>query len=106
MIKKQLINQTYHSLTNNDELPKNTIRDLSQLSRKDLGYILDELLSQIKKALRNDDSVLLTNFGKFYTQIRKGRKVSNPRTREIMYIDPVNVVKFKPSNRLKKEVRH
>ena len=62
------------------------------------------VLEAIKSGLVAGDKIKLTNFGSFDTDIRKAYIARNPGTQEPVPVPEKIVVKFKPSNFLKKLV--
>ena len=83
----------------------NTISEQTKLTRLDVGKVLDTLFSTITKSIQMDDKVSIHGFGSFTKRIRKSRQVRNPRTGNIIQIEPANVPKFTPGVALKEALK-
>ena len=62
------------------------------------------MLDEIKSSLERGENVLIVGFGKFSVNHKQARKVRNPATGEAMIHPARNVVRFKPSGKLKKRI--
>jgi DNA-binding protein HU-beta len=58
----------------------------------------------ITSALKEDEEVQITGFGKFYTREQKAREGVNPQTREKMHIPARKVPAFSAGNVLKESI--
>ena len=63
------------------------------------------LIRSTIKDLRNEKDVAFPEFGLFYIKRQKAKRMKDVRSGEMINIEPVNTVKFKPNQRLKKYVR-
>lgn len=75
------------------------IEEISKIvgTRKEAKEVLEKTIDSIKKALSEDEKVVLARFGTFSRQLRKAKKGRNPKTGETVEIPPRKVVKFKPA---------
>ncbi|RLB12548.1 MAG: DNA-binding protein [Deltaproteobacteria bacterium] len=74
-------------------------------TKKDAQKAVDCVLSTIKEALSNKESVTLIGFGTFKVAKRKARIGRNPRTGEELKIAEKNVPKFIPGKALREAVK-
>ncbi|MCK4540684.1 MAG: integration host factor subunit beta [Spirochaetales bacterium] len=78
------------------------IHEKLDVNRTDIHKVLDELFEQLKDGLQEDRVVELRGFGTFEIRARKGRKrARNPRTGEIVPVNPHGVAVFRPGKELK-----
>jgi DNA-binding protein HU-beta len=77
----------------------------SGLSKRDATKAVDAFLDSITDALRRDEAVSFTGFGKFSAQQRKERQGVNPRTGERVTIPAARVPKFSAGSALKQAVK-
>lgn len=82
----------------------NTIKKSIGFSTKNISNITDDIIEAIIEILIDDKKINIKNFGTFSIIYKKKREGRNPKTKEKFNISPRNVVKFKISNSLKKEV--
>ncbi len=75
------------------------------LSHADSVLILEEVLGEVTACLANDEALKITGFGTFLPHHKKQRMGRNPKTGEEAVILPRKVVKFRPSENLKRKVR-
>jgi nucleoid DNA-binding protein len=94
-MKKKLVNKKFLAR----KLARKTLLSLSE-STEFIEYLFQEILHQL---LEGSD-VSIVNFGKFYTYRRKERPVRNPATMEEYTLKPLNEVKFKASEFVKKTI--
>ena len=74
------------------------------LSKNESSEILDFVIEEILKCLKNGDSVKLANFGSFKLRSKVSRIGRNPKTMQEFEISARNVVVFKPSSFLTKKI--
>lgn len=74
------------------------------LSVRATEALLDSLFAQISTALERGERVELRGFGAFSVRKRKARSGRNPRTGEIVPVDPKSVPFFKPGKDLRERV--
>lgn len=79
----------------------NKISEKLNVTKKDVNNIITELFEMIKEDLRNDEKVMITNFGTFETAKTKPFNVYSPYDGKL--IENVSQVRvhFKSSNSLK-----
>jgi len=82
----------------------NSVAEKAALTKKQAGTAVDALLSTIKEALANGDSVGLIGFGTFEVRGRAARQGKNPLTQEVIQIPAKNVPAFKPGKQLRESV--
>ncbi len=76
----------------------------TSFSLKKTEEVLNALLSSISEALAEGETLRLAGFGTFKVVERKGRRVRNPKTGEIVEVPPRRCVKFVPGKRLRELV--
>ena len=72
--------------------------------RKDLEKIIEYTFTEIIESLREGGNIEIRGFGTFKTKIRKARIGRNPKTKEQTVISARRVIKFKPSDLLKRKI--
>ncbi|MBE5741003.1 MAG: HU family DNA-binding protein [Clostridiales bacterium] len=75
------------------------------LSKKDCKLCLDTILEVIKDALKNGDSVTLSNFGKFKISEIKTKPMYNFKTHTTEMVEARKTPSFKASDNLKQIVK-
>lgn len=74
----------------------------SDISKKDIQFVIDSFFSQVKHALMQDRVVEFRGFGTFEIRTRKGReRARNPKTGETVTVQNHGVVVFRPGKELK-----
>lgn len=87
------------TLTRNDLA--NAICDVQpELSRRQAGKLIDELLDEIVTALTAGETVRLHKFGNFKVSERRQRASKNPHTGGASQIAARKVLRFRPSDYL------
>jgi nucleoid DNA-binding protein len=81
------------------------IAENAEVSKKDVGSVIDAMQDVISDALVNGDKVALTGFGTFQTSDRKARTGINPATGEKIQIAACTVPKFVCGKALKEKVK-
>ncbi|MDQ6824211.1 MAG: HU family DNA-binding protein [Candidatus Eremiobacteraeota bacterium] len=81
------------------------IANKTELKRRDVSDIVDNLLEAIKAALQKGDKVQLIPFGSFETRKRKAREGRNPKTGEKLMISARTVPAFHPGKDLRDAVQ-
>ena len=74
-------------------------------SKSDAQRFFDAFTEVVTDALKKDDQVQITGFGKFYVQKREAREGVNPQTKEKMKIPASKVPKFTAGNALKDSIK-
>ncbi len=74
----------------------------SELQKRDILRVVDELFEELKSALKNDMVIELRGFGTFEVRTRKGRpRARNPKTGELTPVDTHGVAVFRPGKEIK-----
>jgi len=73
------------------------------MNRKEIGMVMDRVLSEIKDALMESRTIELRGFGTFEVKMRKARPRRNPRTGEIIAVRSHGNVTFRPGRELKQD---
>lgn len=75
--------------------------------KKVVQAVLESLLEQIKNSLKSGSTIELRGFGTFELRLRKGRaKARNPKTGEILSVQPHYVAAFRSGQDLKNALWH
>ncbi len=88
---------------NKNELVK-VVADKTNLTQKDVAYVVDEFFAAIHEELVRGEEVALAGFGKFVVKKRAARESINPRTKEVVKVAASNAVSFRPSKTIKEAV--
>ena len=75
------------------------------VTKADAERALGALLEAVATSLKNDEPVVLVNFGTFVVRRRAERKGRNPHTGEEIKIKAAKVVGFKAGKALKEAVK-
>ena len=75
-------------------------------SKKMSESILDDILSDIVKNLKKYKVVKISSFGTFHIRFKKSRVGRNPKTKEEYNISSRNVITFKASKILLKQINN
>lgn len=81
------------------------IADEGNGSKSDAQKFFDAFTGVITDALKKDDVVQITGFGKFYVQKRDAREGINPQTKQKINIPASKVPKFTAGNALKDSLK-
>lgn len=81
-----------------------SIADMNDMSKSEVGEVLNATLEMIEYALVEGESVDLSGFGKFSVVERAARKGRNPATGASIQIAASKGAKFKPAKALKDAV--
>lgn len=82
----------------------NEIAEDADLSKAEVGRVLDTLGLCAQNALTQGDEVVLPGIGKLKTKERAARTSRNPKTGEAVEVPAKTVVKFSPAKALKEAV--
>jgi len=74
------------------------------LTKKQAGEVLDEILAEIKKAVKKEGRLALPDFGTFAVKKRAARTGRNPKTGGEIQIKASKTVRFKPAPVFKKSL--
>lgn len=95
-------------MKNDDCLTKadliDAIYDNLPFDKQKATQIIEDWIELIKDGLERDQKVMLSGFGVFEVKSKKARPGRNPQTGGRITLHPRNVVKFKPSQILRKEI--
>jgi DNA-binding protein HU-beta len=89
---------------NKTELVK-AIAEKTEVSKKDVGAIVEAFQEVVTEALANGDKVSLIGFGNFEARERAARTGRNPQTGEEIQIAATKVPAFKAGSKLKDAVK-
>ncbi|MDR2843307.1 MAG: HU family DNA-binding protein [Candidatus Symbiothrix sp.] len=89
---------------NSSELVKSLAKKL-QLSQTEINKRMDDVVTIITAELVKNNLISLSNFGLWETKKRDERVSVNPASGQRMLIPPRIVVKFKPANGLKEQLK-
>lgn len=81
------------------------IADETGGSKSEAQRFFDAFTEVVTQALKDDDAVQITGFGKFYVQRREAREGINPQTKNKINIPASKVPKFTAGNALKDAIR-
>lgn len=81
------------------------LSEATGFTKKDSRKALDSMIDIITQALKDNEEVLLTGFGKFETRPRKATERINPQTQEKIKVPSKVVPAFKSGKNLKEEVK-
>ncbi len=80
------------------------IYEKSDKNRADVKVIVEKLLDIMKGAIKKDDALLISGFGKFEAYDKNARKGRNPQTDETITLAPRKVVVFRLSRKFRMEL--
>ncbi len=75
------------------------VEEISKIvgTKKEAKDVLEKTIKLIKKALAEDERIVIAGFGTFFRQLRKAKKGRNLKTGQTVEIPPRKVIKFKPA---------
>ena len=77
----------------------------TKIEKQQVQVVVDSLLEQLKSSLEDGKTIELRGFGTFEKRLRKGRaKARNPKTGEIVSVEPHYVAVFRPGRELKNAI--
>ena len=91
LTKKEIINSIYMQLG---------------FSKKLIENLLEDLFEALIESLKDKRKVKISNFGTFILRHKKSRIGRNPKTKKETVISERNVILFKPSKLLKKNINN
>jgi len=80
------------------------VAEKTELTRRDVGDVVDTLLEVVKSALQQDKKVQLIPFGSFEVRDRQTREGRNPKTGERLTIPARRVPAFHAGKELRDAV--
>lgn len=81
------------------------IADKANGSKSEAQRFFEAFTMVVEDALKKEDVVQITGFGKFYVQKREAREGINPQTKEKINIAASKVPKFTAGNALKDAIK-
>jgi integration host factor subunit alpha len=78
--------------------------EVMDIERQKAADLVEHLIEIIKESLEKDNKVMLSGFGTFVVNSKKPRIGRNPQTGEELLLRARKVVKFKPSQLLRKAI--
>jgi len=76
----------------------------SDVKKKDITFIVDRFLGEIKKSVNDGEKVEIRGFGTFHPEIKKARKVHSPIANKIVDVPQKQTLGFKPSKSTEKKI--
>ena len=77
----------------------------TKIEKQDVQKVIDNLLEQLKSSMSDGKTIELRGFGTFEKRLRTGRsKARNPKTGEIVSVEPHYVAVFRPGRELKNAI--
>ena len=73
-------------------------------NRVDVKNVVEKLLEIMKNAIKKDNALLISGFGKFEAYDKASRKGRNPQTDEAITLPPRKVVVFRLSRKFRAEL--
>ncbi len=83
----------------------NQVADDTNLTKADVGKVLDVTINTIIDVVKGNDKVTLTGFGTFMATERNAREGRNPKTGEPVSIPAAKVPKFVAGKGFKEAVK-
>ena len=80
------------------------IYEKTDKNRADVRNVVEKLLDIMKQAIKKDNALLLSGFGKFEAYDKNARKGRNPQTDESIMLDARKVVVFRLSRKFRAEL--
>lgn len=74
------------------------------IAKPEARILVEDLLALMKKALKKDNSLLISNFGKFEVYDKLPRKGRNPQTCETIILSSRKVIVFRLSRKFRAEL--
>jgi integration host factor subunit alpha len=75
-----------------------------EVDKQKAAIVVEDYVELIKDALAQDGKVMLSGFGCYEVKAKPARRGRNPQTRETITLRARKVVKFKPSQLLRKAI--
>lgn len=80
------------------------IYEKTDKNRSDVKKLVEDLLDIMKQAIKREEALLVSGFGKFEAYGKSARKGRNPQTEEIITLPPRKVVVFRLSRKFRTEL--
>ena len=81
-----------------------SIYEKTDRNRAEVKNVLETLLTLMKQAIKKDDALLVSGFGKFEAYDKSSRRGRNPQTDESIMLPPRKVVVFRLSRKFRAEL--
>ena len=81
-----------------------SIYEESDKNRNDVKNIVENLLGIMSNAIKKDNNMLLSGFGKFECYGKASRRGRNPQTEESITLPPRKVIVFRLSRKFRTEL--
>jgi integration host factor subunit alpha len=81
-----------------------SIYEQTEKNRAEVKVLVDNLLDIMKQAIKKDNSLLISGFGKFDAYDKRARKGRNPQTSDSIVLPPRKVVVFRLSRKFRAEL--
>ncbi len=91
-----------NTLTKSDLVDR--VYEQSERNRPEVKDQVEGLLDIIKRVIKQDQSLLISGFGKFETYDKRPRKGRNPQTSEEIILPARKVVVFRLSRKFRAEI--
>ena len=75
------------------------------LNKREAKDLVDAFFELLVTQLNQGEDIKITGFGNFQVRTKAGRPGRNPRTGELIPIEPRRVVTFHPSQKLKDQIQ-
>ncbi|MBO4313281.1 MAG: integration host factor subunit alpha [Desulfovibrio sp.] len=80
------------------------IYEKTEQNRNDVKMIVEKLFAIMSEALKKDNDMLLSGFGKFECYAKQARRGRNPQTEEAITLPPRKVIVFRLSRKFRAEL--
>ncbi|GFH62289.1 MAG: integration host factor A [Candidatus Desulfovibrio kirbyi] len=77
------------------------IYEATNRNRAEVKNVVEKLLEIMKTAIKKDNELLISGFGKFECYDKASRKGRNPQTNESIILPPRKVIVFRLSRKLR-----
>ncbi len=77
------------------------IYEATSRNRAEVKNVVEKLLEIMKTAIKKDNELLISGFGKFECYDKASRKGRNPQTNESIILPPRKVIVFRLSRKLR-----
>ena len=80
------------------------IYENSDKNRSDVKVVLENLLDIVRNAIKKENNMLFSGFGKFECYAKASRRGRNPQTEEAIVLPPRKVIVFRLSRKFRAEL--
>ncbi len=80
----------------------NLIEKLTRVlsTKKEAQDAVEALFTEMKKALRAGDKVVISSFGSFHPYVTRSKKGRNPKTGQVIHVAPKKKIRFRQAQDL------